>query len=248
MKEPPRIEKTTYGKRVIGADGGELFFVEAMPEIYQKSDTMPTGGYVSRPAMERTVFAQEKVQLHFSSAGRRVKKAISKMFSGPDAAKHIWFWAAVSSPEKPEFIRDQCHEGLKRANPGLFNLFEHWAKRSVAKTEEDREPFESEIHDQILKQAGTMLVEACQRGNLIKIGELVKHLSENYRGATYEEKELLRVIGGIATRKWDVPFQKDVREEWIDLRDGRDEDSFRRTRDAVGFKWLPPAKRGSQRI
>ncbi|MDB4271778.1 hypothetical protein N9845_02610 [Akkermansiaceae bacterium] len=248
MKEPPRIEKTTYGKRVIGADGGELLFVEAMSESYHKSEALPTGGYVSRPAMERQVLAEEKVELHFSSAGRRVKKSISKVFSSPEAAKHIWFWSAVSSPEKPEFIRQQCHAGLKRANPRLFSLFRYFAKRDLEEMEEDREPWDSEIHDQILEHAGTKLVEACQRGSLIQIGELVKHLEENYRSTTNEERELLSVIGDLATREWDIPTQKDVRAAWLDLRAGRDDEAFRRTRDAIGFKWLPSATRGKQRF
>lgn len=230
MKKPPRIVTEKFRKRVIGADGGELLFVEAVRD------------------MERCVFAMEKAELHFSTAGRRVKKSISNVFSDPDANYTVWFWAAVSSPEKPEFIRGQCLQGLKQACPKKFRLFEYWAKSDLDEMEEDREPFDTEIHAKILEQAGTMLVEACQRGSLIHIGEFIKHLSENYRVATSEEKELLRVIRDIAEREWEVPFQKDVREEWISLRTGRDEDSFRRTRDAIGFKWLPTASRGPQRI
>jgi len=228
MKKPPRIVTEKFRKRVIGADGGELLFVEAVRD------------------MERCVFVSEKIELHFSTAGRRVKKSISNVFSDPDANYTVWFWAAVASREG--WYRDQFLEGLKQASPKQFRLFKYWAKSDLDEMEEDREPFDTEIHAKILEHAGTVLVEACQRGNLIQIGEFIKHLSENYRVATFEEKELLRVIRDIAEREWEVPFQKDVREEWISLRTGRDEDSFRRTRDAIGFKWLPTASRGPQRI
>ncbi|MDB0067867.1 hypothetical protein N9E90_00525 [Akkermansiaceae bacterium] len=250
MKSSQRTVTTTYGKKIIGADGGELLFIDAMPASSDMPILMASLGRppIQRPAIARTAHATEKVELHFSTAGRAVKKSISSVFKGPDAAKRIWFWAAVSSPEKPEFIREHCLEGLERADPGLYGLCKGWAERLVKEEGEVREPYESEIYDQLLKLAGPQLVKSCQRGTLIQHGELVSHLSKNYRKSTNEEKDLLLVIGDIATQKWDVPFQREVREEWIELRYGRDDDAFRRTRDAVGFKWLPVSTRGKQRI
>ena len=250
MKNSPEIITTNHGKKVIGADGGGLLFVNAVPASSLSTILMAAMGRppIQTPAVERAVIATEKVDLHFSTAGRRVKKSILGFFKGPDAAKHIWFWAAVSSREEPEFIRDQCHEGLERANPKLYHLMRSEVGRLVKKNGEDREPWQSEIHDLLLERAGVMLVESCQDRTLTEMGELVDYLAKNYRATTNEEKELLRVIGDVATRKWDIPFQKEVREEWIDLRTGRDDDAFRRTRDTIGFKWLPSGPRGPQRI
>lgn len=230
MKDSQTIITKGYGKKIIGKDGGQLLFIDSIP------------------SQENKVIAVERVELHFSTVGRRAKKSIAKLFKGLHADIHIWFWAAASSPEKPEFIRDQCHEGLEKADPSLYYFLKKGAEDSLKESGEDREPFDSEIHKQLLEVAGERLVESCQRGTLTQYGELVSHITQNYRESSYAEKELIRVIGEVATRKWRVPFQKEVREEWSALQAGRNDDVFRRTRDAIGFSWLPAGTRGTQQF
>jgi len=160
--------------------------------------------------------------------------------------------AYLSMPEKPEFLKQRF---LSRSQ---------WAL--IIKTVQEHSSDAADYTDWTLKQdfkefIGNRIVELIERSgseglhDLAKVLELIEKKSEIspaqyglYPALTREEQDFCTCLERLTCDVEDVPNQKQVREAWLAMRKGRNEDHFRSVRDKLGFGWLPAAKRGKNRI
>jgi len=88
------------------------------------------------------------------------------------------------------------------------------------------------------------LVKETGANGLSAVASLLRKIEEKVREPTAEEVDLLRVVESESAKSGGVPTKKAVRRGWLEGRCGRTEDQFDATLDAIGFQWLPTAKRG----
>jgi hypothetical protein len=161
--------------------------------------------------------------------------------------------AYLAMPEKPEFLREKFLTGSQWALI-IKNRYQHSSDGS--------DHSECQFNDYFKKFIGNRIVDLIERHGskglheLAQLLELIEKKSEistsNSVGVdpalTLEEQDFCTALERETCAIEDVPNQKQVREAWLSMRRGRNEDQFRRVRDRLGFRWLPAAKRGKNRI
>lgn len=151
--------------------------------------------------------------------------------------------AYLSMPEKPEFLKQRF---LGRSR---------WAMLFKSSPDDD-----SYLELEFKEFIGNRIIELIEmygsKGlhDLAKLIELIENKSEISEASsepidtlTREEQDFCACLKRLTCDMEDVPNQKQVREAWLEMRKGRNEDQFRSVRDKLGFGWLPAAKRGKNR-
>lgn len=148
-------------------------------------------------------------------------------------------------PKTPEFLRERMTHALLGSEVGAE--FKTYIE------------FEGSLESIIKSTLGKWVVELIEGGGSRSLRELLRLLEaiesksawfteEPKEVLTHEEAEFCKVLSRATCEIADVPTQKRVREEWLAIRSGRTERQFIDVRNALGFKWLPQAKRGAGRV
>ena len=154
-------------------------------------------------------------------------------------------------PEKPEYLRERL---LSRSMWATIIQATHQTS--------DQDHSGLDLKYEFRNFIGSRIVDAIERGGstfLHEIAHLLKIIEKRSEflpqstlsegtPLTRSEQDFCTVIERVTCELEDVPTQKQIREPWIKMQAGRNEDQFRRIRDRLGFSWLPTAKRGKNRI
>ena len=227
--------------------------VEPMPPLKSQLDGKPPNRRTKTVIYEASVHAEPSPHLMFSRITQGASAEELRWLKTPtgELSSSIYFWAIAGSPDKPEYLRDYFMEGLKFTAPRLYHKHLLIAKEFGDAKLEEREPYDSEIYDELFSRMKDILGDMMKYGGgdaMVAFGKKLKRIEKAYRKPTHEEKDLLHSIEFAAKEKGRIPYQKEVKNHWFSLRSNRTENGFRKTRDATGFKWLPPATRGKRAV
>lgn len=235
---------------------------ETLPYGFVASGPLPSGSitFVNDPRFlndgcESLAIVEPNPDRQLSAISKGAKGSLLARGRTKDGRISEWAFAMayLLMPEKPEFLRER------------FLARSLWA--GIIRTVNEPSSDDEKYTDWDLKQdfkdfIGNRIVELIERfgskglHDLAKLLELIEKKAEISPGNaasinpyfTPEELDFCTCLKRLTCAAEDVPNQKQVREAWMAMRRGRNEDQFRSVRDSLGFGWLPAARRGKNRI
>lgn len=185
--------------------------------------------------------AMESDTARFSTI-QQGKKGNSLLEKGSAGLPSIWLYmlAIMSYPERPEFLREQMIDTLM-SHPNF-----HMQRVIFDKRHKDKDGGSTPF-DYIKKYIGeriTFGIEVYGSPFLFDVAELSRCIEKKEYSTNKEERDFLEAVSSSTDEVEKVPFQKEVKLLWLQGREGRTEEHFRRVRNKLGFSWLPTGTRG----
>jgi hypothetical protein len=169
------------------------------------------------------------------SAGSRSKGDFSPKDEDGNISVNALYLALYTAPENPEFLRGELMKAISLHPKTDFHI-EDKSEYSCMKSYDDFLHFAEPLILSWIKQGGSKALKEAVN--------LLEKIETKTRTLEKSEMDFLKAVNEAATKIFEVPTQKEVREIWIRQQAGRNEKQFRDVRDRLAFSWLPVATRG----